>query len=194
VELGFDIISVKKMSTTRRSQGSSSTSLPLFLLTILRSEKSQDVYKLTSLCYIAIKVELYKSQFALTQCHNCQQFGHVPVACVVEVATSTGSAQKRVRKIQHRLAAIVSWQKEKDHIHQPTEAAATHRKRCVGRKFQGHLSHVWEESSPPPSRRLYRAKKTKLSKAIQARLQWINKEFRLHRNGRKQISQYRLKS
>jgi hypothetical protein len=81
VELGFDIISVKQMSTTHRSQGSSSTSLPLFLITLPRSEKSREVYKLTSLCYTAIKVELYKSQSGFTQCHNCQQFGHVWANC-----------------------------------------------------------------------------------------------------------------
>jgi hypothetical protein len=81
VELGFDIISVKQMSTTRRSQGSSSTSLPLFPITLPWSEKSQEVYKLTSLCYIETKVEFYKSQSGLTQCHNCQQFGHVWTNC-----------------------------------------------------------------------------------------------------------------
>jgi hypothetical protein len=75
LELGFDIISVKQISTTRRSQGSS-TSLPLFLITLPKSEISQEIYKLTSLCYIAIKIELYKSQSGLTQCHNCQQSGH----------------------------------------------------------------------------------------------------------------------
>jgi hypothetical protein len=68
------------MSTTRRSQGSS-TSLPLFLITLPRLEKSQEIYKLTSLCYIAIKVELYKLQSGLTQCHNCQQFGHIWANC-----------------------------------------------------------------------------------------------------------------
>jgi hypothetical protein len=65
VEIGFDIISVKQMSTDYRSHGSASTSLPLFLITLPRSEKSQDIFKLTSLCYIAIKVELYKSQSGL---------------------------------------------------------------------------------------------------------------------------------
>jgi hypothetical protein len=90
VELGFGIISVKQMSTARQSQGSS-ISLPLFLIAPPRSEKSQEIFKLTSLCYIAITVELYKSQSGLTQCHNCQQFGHVwancrqpPHACGVE--------------------------------------------------------------------------------------------------------------
>jgi hypothetical protein len=81
VELGFDIISVKQMSTTRRSQGSSSTNFPLFLITLPRSDKSQEVYKLTSLCYTAIKAEIYKSQSGLTQCHNCQQFGHIWANC-----------------------------------------------------------------------------------------------------------------
>jgi hypothetical protein len=81
VELGFDIISLKQMSTTRRSQGSSSTSLPTLLITLPRSEKSHEIFKLTSLCYIAIKVEPYKSQTGLTQCHNCQQFGHIWENC-----------------------------------------------------------------------------------------------------------------
>jgi hypothetical protein len=80
VELGFDIISVKQMSTTHRSQGSS-TSLPLFLITLPWSEKPQEIYKLTSLCYIAIKVDLYKSHSGLTQCRDCQQFGHVWANC-----------------------------------------------------------------------------------------------------------------
>jgi hypothetical protein len=81
VELGFDIISVKQMSTTRRSQGSASTSLPLFLITLPRSEKSHETFKQTSLCYIAIKIEPCKSQTGLMQCHNCQQFSNVWANC-----------------------------------------------------------------------------------------------------------------
>jgi hypothetical protein len=56
VELSFDIISVKQMSTTCRTQGSASTSLPLFIITLSRSAKSYEIFKITSLCYIAIKV------------------------------------------------------------------------------------------------------------------------------------------
>jgi hypothetical protein len=37
-------------------------SLPLFLITLPRLEESHEIFKLTSLCYIAIKVEPYKSQ------------------------------------------------------------------------------------------------------------------------------------
>jgi hypothetical protein len=39
-ELGFDIISAKQVSTTGQSQGSSSTNLPLFLITVPGSGKS----------------------------------------------------------------------------------------------------------------------------------------------------------
>jgi hypothetical protein len=81
VELCFDKISVKQMSTTRRSQGSTSTILPLFLITLAKSEKYHEIFKLTSLCYIAIKIELYKSRSGLTQCHNLQQSGHFWANC-----------------------------------------------------------------------------------------------------------------
>jgi hypothetical protein len=67
VDLGFDVISVKQMSTARRSpEGTSHITLPLFLVTLPRTTKSQDVFKLSSsLCHISIKVESYKSQNAL---------------------------------------------------------------------------------------------------------------------------------
>jgi hypothetical protein len=43
VELGFDIISVKQMTTTRRSPSDDpeKSNLPLLLITLLRIEKSQ---------------------------------------------------------------------------------------------------------------------------------------------------------
>jgi hypothetical protein len=56
VELGFDVVSVKQMSTARRSQDLTSRNLPLFLITLPRSEKSLGILKLTSLYYIKIKV------------------------------------------------------------------------------------------------------------------------------------------
>jgi hypothetical protein len=79
VELGLDVISVKQMSTARRSpaEGTTAINLPLFLITLPRTAKSQDILKLPSLCHIYIKVEVYRSQNALTQSYNCQKFGHV---------------------------------------------------------------------------------------------------------------------
>jgi hypothetical protein len=83
VDLGFDIISVRQMSASRRStsEGSVPQNLPLFLITLPRTEKSQEIFRLTALCHIAIRVEAYRAQSALTQCHNCQKFGHVWANC-----------------------------------------------------------------------------------------------------------------
>jgi hypothetical protein len=83
VSLGFDIVSVKQMSAARRSpaQGTTTVKLPLFLVTLPRTTKSQEIFKLTGLCHISIKVEAYKAQTGLTQCFNCQKFGHVWANC-----------------------------------------------------------------------------------------------------------------
>jgi hypothetical protein len=83
VSLGFDVVSMKQMTTTRRSSpvDPKTSNLPLFLLTLPRTPKSQEIFHLPYLCHISIKVEAHRAQSALTQCHNCQQFGHVWVNC-----------------------------------------------------------------------------------------------------------------
>jgi hypothetical protein len=82
VDLGFDVISVKQMSSTRRSpDGSRPVNLPLFLVTLPRTPKSPEIFKLSSPSLISMKVEAYKSHSTLTQCYNCQKFGHVWANC-----------------------------------------------------------------------------------------------------------------
>jgi PAX-interacting protein 1 len=83
VSLGFDVNNVKQMTTTRRSSTEESKviTLSLFLITLPRTPKSQDIFHLPSLCHIAIRVEVYRNQNSLTQCHSCQQFGHVWANC-----------------------------------------------------------------------------------------------------------------
>jgi hypothetical protein len=83
VNQGFDVISVKQMTSTRRSssEGVTTRNLPFFLITLPRTAKSQKIFKLPSLCHISISVEAYMAQTVLTQCHNCQQFGHVWTNC-----------------------------------------------------------------------------------------------------------------
>jgi hypothetical protein len=78
-ELGYDVVSVKQMSSSRRTkeEGSQPKILPLFLITLPMTEKSLEIFKLTGLCHIAVKVEAYRNQNGLTQCYNCQKFGHV---------------------------------------------------------------------------------------------------------------------
>jgi hypothetical protein len=83
VELGFDIISVNQMTSRKTipEGGNQVTNLPLFLLTLSETENSKNIFKLSNLCNIIIKVEAYRTQNYLTQCHNCQQFGHVWANC-----------------------------------------------------------------------------------------------------------------
>jgi hypothetical protein len=81
-ELGFDVMSVKQMTSNRRSlpeagQKSANVLLPPFLITLNRNEKLQEIFKLTGFCHISVRVEAYKTSSNLTRCHNCQQFGHV---------------------------------------------------------------------------------------------------------------------
>jgi hypothetical protein len=82
VDLGFDVISVKQMSSARLSpEETTSITLPLFLVTFPRTAKSQDFFRLSSLCHISIKVEAYKSQNTLTQCYDCQKISPVWANC-----------------------------------------------------------------------------------------------------------------
>jgi hypothetical protein len=84
VSMDFDVISVKQMTTTRRNpppEGTTTAILPLFLITLTRTAKSQEIFRLKNLCYISNKVEAYKAKNGLTQCHNCQQFGQVWAHC-----------------------------------------------------------------------------------------------------------------
>jgi hypothetical protein len=67
VSLGFGI-SVKQMTATRRllSDGSTFINLPLFLITLPRTAKSQEIFRLQSLSHITIRVEAYRAQNGLT--------------------------------------------------------------------------------------------------------------------------------
>jgi hypothetical protein len=51
VSLGFDVVSVKQMTTTRRSppEEPKILNLPLFLVTLPRTAKSQQIFQLPSL-------------------------------------------------------------------------------------------------------------------------------------------------
>jgi hypothetical protein len=63
VSLSFDVVSVKQMTATHRSPPKKSKiiNLPLFLVTLLRTAKSQEIFRLSSLCHIAIRVEAYRA-------------------------------------------------------------------------------------------------------------------------------------
>jgi hypothetical protein len=58
-ELGYEVISVKEMTAKRPYPEGKVTliSLPLFLITLVRNQKSLDIFKISSLCKIIVKME-----------------------------------------------------------------------------------------------------------------------------------------
>jgi hypothetical protein len=55
--------------------------LPLFLVTLTRIIKFQEIFKLNSLNDILIKGQLYRGQTGPTQCYNCQNFDQIWANC-----------------------------------------------------------------------------------------------------------------
>jgi hypothetical protein len=89
--------------------------LSLFFVTLTRKIKSQEILKLNGLNNINIKVESYGAQTDITQCYNCQNFGHVVANCThfplpnvygAVVATCIENALKRRIQSLHRAVAI----------------------------------------------------------------------------------------
>jgi hypothetical protein len=63
LNLAFDIVSGKQMTIARRSLSDETTTwnLPLFLITLLRTTESQEIFNLPSLCHISNKVDAYRT-------------------------------------------------------------------------------------------------------------------------------------
>jgi hypothetical protein len=57
-ELGYEVLSVKQMTVKRPfpAGGDTLVSLPLFLVTLVRNQKSHEIFKITNLCSIIVKV------------------------------------------------------------------------------------------------------------------------------------------
>jgi hypothetical protein len=117
VTLGFDVVSAKLMTTTHGSPSEERITrhLPLFLITLSRTVKSQEIFQLQSLCHIFIRVEAYRAESGLTQCHNLNNLAtsglivsNLPVACGAGVATCTNSVHKQRTLPPFLLAATVS--------------------------------------------------------------------------------------
>jgi hypothetical protein len=60
VSIGFDVVSVKQMAATRRSppEESKIINLPLFLVTLPRTTKSQEIFRLSRCSHIVTKINL----------------------------------------------------------------------------------------------------------------------------------------
>jgi hypothetical protein len=69
-DLSFNIINMRQMTATRRSSNGQThvEALPLFLVTLTRNIKFQQLFKLNRFNHIIIKVKLYRDQTGLKQC------------------------------------------------------------------------------------------------------------------------------
>jgi hypothetical protein len=78
-DLGFNVINERQLTTNPRAPNRQTyvETLPLFMVTLTGNVKSQEIFKLNSLNHIIIKVISYRAPIDLTQCYNCQNFGHV---------------------------------------------------------------------------------------------------------------------
>jgi hypothetical protein len=77
-DLGFNVINVRQNDVHSKStQSTKPCGSSLFLVTLTRSIKSQEIFKLNSFNHIIIKVQLYRAQTGLEQCYNCQNFGRL---------------------------------------------------------------------------------------------------------------------
>jgi hypothetical protein len=67
-DLGFSVINVRQMTATRTGPNGQThiEPLPLFLVTLTRNIKSQEIFNLNSVNLIIIKVESYRAQTGLT--------------------------------------------------------------------------------------------------------------------------------
>jgi hypothetical protein len=76
VALGFSVVSFRQMKANRQllQGGTQIVNLP-------RSEEPKEMFKLNNLSNIIMKVEACRAQTGLTQCYNCQKFGHVWANC-----------------------------------------------------------------------------------------------------------------
>ncbi|KAL4104083.1 hypothetical protein QTP88_019396 [Uroleucon formosanum] len=82
-DLSFEVLQITQVlhKTTKLP-------LPLFFVDLPQSEKSSEIFKLTSLLYAKIKVEEPYKHRTIPQCLNCQDYGHTrayygyPARCV----------------------------------------------------------------------------------------------------------------
>jgi hypothetical protein len=145
VDLSFEVVSVRQQST-RRSLGGKPVTLPLFLITLPRTTKSQKLLKLSNLSHIAIKVEAYRSQNPLAQCYTCQKFGHVwanckqPPRCLwCGGGHLHRDCPEKGKLFRNWHAVTANWRKERRHIPPTTAAAGMLRKKCARRR--NHRNH-----------------------------------------------------
>jgi hypothetical protein len=114
-DLCFKVINVRKTTATRLapSRQTLMETHPLFLVTLTRNIKFQEIYKLKSLNHIIIKVDLYKAQTGCMHATNANNLVTSELTssnslnvCGAVVVTCIGNALKRQIQNLCRAAAF----------------------------------------------------------------------------------------
>jgi hypothetical protein len=83
VALGFNVINARQMTANHSLPHRGNQIIILHLLPnmIKRSEKLQEIFKLSGLSHVVTKAEVQRAHDSLTQYYNCQSFGNVWTIC-----------------------------------------------------------------------------------------------------------------
>lgn len=76
--LGFPALSVFKITSTKSGTRKST---PLIMVELEKTDAGKNIYNLTHLCYLRIKVETLRRKSGPGQCHRCQRYGHAACCC-----------------------------------------------------------------------------------------------------------------
>lgn len=69
---GYEVLSIHRMKMERGR-----IPMPLLMVTLKRSEKAKNIFYLTDVKKIIIRVEVPRIRSTTTQCFRCQEFGHI---------------------------------------------------------------------------------------------------------------------
>jgi hypothetical protein len=127
MSLSFEVVSVKQMTATRRSppEESKIINLPLFLVTLPRTAKSQEIFVCLASATLLSGWRLIEPTVLLPSATNAsssatsgQTASSLPAAYGEEAVTYTRSAPRKEIHLPPQHAATVGWRKEKSHIPQ----------------------------------------------------------------------------
>jgi hypothetical protein len=81
--LAYSVISVRQVTATlpEPKAGNRTSNIPLFMMTLTRNDKAMEIFKLTSLVHVVIKVQAYRAQRGIMQCYKYKKFDHVCANC-----------------------------------------------------------------------------------------------------------------
>jgi hypothetical protein len=150
-EIDYDVISIKQTTAERPTPeggGVTHTSLTLFLVTLARNQKAPEIFKLTILCNIVIKVEAYRSQNGLAQCYSCSVLATSGCTAGSLLAANVSAQRNRTQTVSQP-AAIATSKTVNRRTQQVTEAAVVQNKsyRAEGTCGRQHRDQQGEDSS-----------------------------------------------